>query len=141
VTVESAIRDRLAADAGVAALVGPRVYALKLPQDVTLPAIRVQLIDEPRPYHLRGADALTIARVQTDAYAADVSGVDAYAVAERVADAVDAALSGAKVDAGTPPARHVAGAFRLSRRAIFEPGAVREVRILQDYSVVSSPID
>ena len=78
---------------------------------------------KPQPYHLRGVDALTVARVQTDVYAADASGVDAYAVAEAVADAVDGALSGIKGDLGTPPGRHVAGAFRISRRAQFETGS------------------
>jgi hypothetical protein len=140
VTVESAVRAVLVADPGVGALVGGRVYQLKLPQGVTLPAVRVQLIDNPAAYHLRGADALSAARVQTDVYAAETSGGDPYRVAESVADAVDAALSGKKLDVGSPPARHIAGAFRISRRTQYEGDVLREVRILQDYDVVSEAL-
>jgi hypothetical protein len=139
-TVESAVRAQLAADPAVAALVGGRVYQLKLPQGVTLPAVRVQLIDEPAAYHLRGADKLHEARVQTDVYATETSGGDPYATAEVVADAVDEALSGRKFAIGTPPARRIAGAFRISRRTLYESDVLREVRILQDYDVFSEPI-
>ncbi len=139
-TVETAVRELLAADAGLEALVAGRVYMLKLPQAATLPAVRVQLVDELPAYHLRGTVGLTGARVQTDVYAAEASGADPYAVAEAVAAAVDAALSGLKGTVGTPPGRHVAGAFRISRRPIYDGAALREVRISQDFAVWSSPI-
>jgi hypothetical protein len=139
-TVEAAVRARLATDAGLEALVGGRVYQLKLPQTVTLPAVLVQLVDELPAYHLRGGVGLTGARVQTDVYAAEASGADPYAVATAVAEAVDAALSGLKGDVGTPPGRHVAGAFRISRRPLYEGESLREVRISQDFAVWSSPI-
>jgi hypothetical protein len=141
VTVESAVVALLAADTGLAALVGARVYQLKLPQKVTLPAVRVQLVDELPAYHLRGTVVLTGARVQTDVYAAEASGADPYAGATAVAEAVDAALSGLKGDVGTPPGRHVAAAFRISRRPLFEGESLREVRISQDFAVWSSPIE
>jgi hypothetical protein len=140
-TVETAIRTALVADPGVAALVGGRVYQLILPQDADLPAVLVQLISEPTSPHLRGIDALTGARVQTDVYAAQTSGTDPYAVAEDVAAAVDAALSGRKFDVGTGDARHVAQVVRISRRPLYEGGELREVRMQQDFAVWSVPID
>jgi hypothetical protein len=138
VTVGSAIVAQLAADPGVAALVGDRVYQLQLPQGVILPAVRVQLIDDPAGYHLRGPLGLSEARVQTDVYAAETSGGDPLEQAEAVAEAVDVALSGRKFDVGG--ARHVSGAFRISRQQRYEGDALREVRILQDFAVWSSPI-
>ena len=53
-TISDAVCHRLRDDAGVNAFVASRVYQLKLPQQPTLPAIRVQLISEPSVYHLRG---------------------------------------------------------------------------------------
>ena len=43
-TVEGAIVSRLKADSAVSAIVGSRVYRLKLPQQPTLPAIRLQRV-------------------------------------------------------------------------------------------------
>ena len=40
---ELAIGNRLAASAGVIALVGARIYQLALPQSADLPALRLQL--------------------------------------------------------------------------------------------------
>ena len=140
-TVETAIRTVLANDPGVTALVDGRVYQLILPQDADLPAVLVQLISEPTSQHLRGVDRLTGARVQTDVYAPTTSGTDPYAVAEDVAAAIDAALSGRKLDVGTGDGRHVANVQRLSRRPLYEGGELREVRMQQDFAVWSAPID
>jgi hypothetical protein len=140
VNVEHAVRELLATDAALGALVGGRVYQLKLPQNVTLPAVRVQLISEPRENHLRGPMALTVARVQADAYAAESSGGDPYASASDVADAIDAALAGIKrTVSSTSGARHLLCASRITRRPLYEADELREVRISQDFYIFSVP--
>lgn len=135
-TVEGVVRERLLADGPLTALVGTRVYMLKLPQKATLPAVRVQLIDEPKDYQLRGEDGAIRARVQVDAYQYETA-TDWYTDASDVADAVDASLSGKTyTDAGSPVSIRVTGGFRQSRRVVHE--AVEEfrlVRISQDYLV------
>jgi hypothetical protein len=140
VSVEEAVRQQLLADAGLAALVGTRVWALVLPEHGDLPAVRVQLVDEPSTYHLRGEDALTRARVQVDAYAEEGAAADPYASAQAVADAVHAALSGVRFAVGSPVSREVTGAMRDSRRVLYEAEELRQVRVSQDYIVWSRPV-
>jgi len=65
-TITEAVCQRLLTADAVQAWVGPRVYQLKLPQQPTLPAIRVQLVAEPAAYHLRGVIDVWDALVQVD---------------------------------------------------------------------------
>jgi hypothetical protein len=83
-TIEVAVIDRLLSLPPVAALVGTRIYALILPQNPTLPAIRVERISQVEPMHLRGPINLFSARVQ----------VDSVAISKAAADSVDAAVQG-----------------------------------------------
>lgn len=129
------VADRIAADSGVQALVGTRVYQLKLPQRPTLPAIRVQLIDEPESYHLRGDVDLTRARVQVDAYVWEVgvTGYDPYASVEAVADAARDALVGEPFTSGG----RSGSAFRETRTVLYEGEELRLIRVTQDFTVWS----
>lgn len=137
-TVEEAVRAQLLATSAVTDLVGTRIYMLVLPQKPTLPAIRVQLIDNPEDYHLRGPVDLTPARVQVDVYAhAATSGNDPYASASAIAEQVNAALIAAPWSTGSP-GRQIAGAFRKSRRTMYEGDEFRIVRVFQDYMVHSA---
>lgn len=139
--VELAVAERLMADAAVAALVGSRVYVVKLPQRVTYPAVRVQLVDQPQRYHLRGEDELTRARVQIDAYASEDAGGNPYTSADNVADAIEASLSGKKFrNTGSPEEIEITGCFREDRRAMYDPDELRLVRILQDFMVWSRQV-
>lgn len=134
-TVEQAVVERLLGDATVAALVSTRVYQLRLPQSPTLPAVRVQLIDHPLLYHLRGGEQVSNCRIQVDAYAENASGTDPYDAAADVADAITAAMSGQQWSAtGTPPIDVVA-CFRIDRRPAWEAAEIGAVRILQDWNV------
>ncbi len=134
-TISEAICHALVASPAVAALVGPRVYQLKLPQQPTLPAIRVQLIAEPSRYHLRGVVNAWEALVQVDTYANEFNPTfpDPYDLVEQVAAAVDAALSGLLATIQTI---QIVGCFRVSRAPLYEPGELRLARILQEYRCV-----
>lgn len=127
-TVEDAVVSYLATDTNVVALVSTRVHVLILPQSPVLPAIRVQLIDEPKAYQLRGEDGLVASRVQVDAFGRD------YATTGALAVAIDAALSGKSFLVGSPTFE-VVSAFRLDRRVLYEAEELRMIRILQDYQV------
>jgi len=84
--LSEALYSRLQAVSGVTALVGTRVYPLRLPQAVTYPAVRYQVIDEERPGALDADIGLVWARVQLDSYAAT------YLAAKQLATALRAAL-------------------------------------------------
>lgn len=137
-TCEVAILDRLKGRAAVAALVGTRVYQLKLPQKPTLPAIRVQLISEPATLHMRGPDGMVRSLIQVDAFAneIDAANPDPYGTVTRLADAVDDALHGAAFPStDSPPSVQVLMVKRENRMPLYEAAELRIVRISQDYYV------
>lgn len=141
-TVEQAIADRLSSDAGVSALVGTRVWQLKLPQSPTLPAVVVQLISDPSEHHLRGEVGQTRSRVQVDCYGKDSGVADPYEAVTDVAEAVSDALCGVEpftvAGAGSPSVdRYVQFVRRLSRMSMHEGDELRVVRVTQDFLVVS----
>lgn len=139
-TVEQAVLSHLEADASVAALVGTRLYLLTLPQKPTLPAVLVSLVDDMSGHHLRGPAGTTPARVQVEAVAAAGSGVDPNAVANGLAEVIDAALDGVKFSVGSP-ALEVSGSFRQLRQVLYEADELRLVRVLQDYVVWSRTVN
>lgn len=83
----SALHSRLAAAAPVSAIVGTKVYWVKVPQNATRPYIRLQTISDPRPEHLQGYDSARVTRVQCDCFA------ETYAVARDLAEKVIAAVA------------------------------------------------
>lgn len=143
-TVEEAVRLRLLEIVAVTALVSTRIYLDKLPQSPTYPCVRVTLIDELSEYHLRGGEGYRRARVQVDAYGREVSGVDPYAMAATVAEAINGAdngtgLSGWAGRIGGSPAMEICGVFRVDRRRSYDPDELRVLTMSQDYQVAFRP--
>lgn len=136
-TPEQAVLERVLDLAAVTALIGQRGYLLKLPQGPTLPAVRVQLIDEIGNPHLRGAGGPQRSRVQVDAFAPEASGSDPYASASAVAAAINGPGDGTGLDGwqGDAGAITVTGSKRIDRAVSYEPGELRLVRVRQDYMV------
>lgn len=87
--LREAVVAHLKADAGVAALVGARVYPLVVPSSASsvFPAIAVQVINVERPRQLNGPRSITNATVQIAAVSKLVS--DTAAAAEAVRQALD----------------------------------------------------
>lgn len=138
-TVEHAVRDRLMADATVASLVADRVYQLVLAQQPTLPAIRIQLIDEPQSYHFRGPDGSKRARVQIDSFGREAAG---YLAVNEVAEAVEGALSGLRFTVpGSPSDLQITAAFLDARRVLYEGEELRLVRVLQEFIIWSKTVN
>ncbi len=83
--MEIAVKTHLAANPAVSALVGTRIYPLALPQNVTYPAIRYQLIDTPRIYTKDGYSGDSRPRLQIDCWALTYLGAKQLAATVRTA--------------------------------------------------------
>jgi hypothetical protein len=130
--IELAVIDRLKATPAVTALVGQRIYQLKLKQNTAFPAVRVQLADDVATYHLRGGTKLKVARVQIDAYGSQTvaAGVDPYDIVADLASAIEEALSGIRF---VEDDVQVTGAFQVFRRVSDEAGTNPLIRQQQDF--------
>ncbi len=78
----TALKSRLAADAGVIAAGGNEIHWVKVPQGKTLPYVRLQTISDPRPEHLKGYDGARVSRIQADCFAAS------WGQARKIAEAI-----------------------------------------------------
>lgn len=94
-TIEAGIYAHLIGNAGVAALVGTRIYPLLVPQDAELPALAYQRISGPRDHAHDGPSGLALARMQLICVAASYDG------AKALSEAVRAAMDGHKGSMGT----------------------------------------
>lgn len=83
----SALHSRLTGAAPVSAIVGTKVYWVKVPQNQSRPYIRLQTISDVRPEHLQGYDGARVTRVQCDCFA------ETYAVSRDLAEKVIAAVA------------------------------------------------
>lgn len=126
-----AVVTRLGQVSGVTNLVSTRVYQEHLPQKPTLPALRVQLISEPRTHHLRGVTGAVSSRVQVDAFVSD-SVSDPYGSVRAIGDAILAALDG---QVFTASGIAVSGAFCIDRRVMYEAADLRLWREVLDFTV------
>lgn len=133
--IEIALAETLAADASVAALATGGVHQLVVPQHESRPAIRVQLIDQPRRAHLRGYLDVWLSRVQIDAFAQlNDDTPDPYTAISDLSDAIDAALGPEPFTTAGSPALEVLLVLRDDRRP-FEPDEHWNIRMMQDYRV------
>lgn len=85
--IGAAVRAVLAADAGVAAIVGTRIYADRWPKGVTYPAIRYEHLNEESTQHMTGLSGLA------DSYLEVACRASTRLAATSLAEAVRLALS------------------------------------------------
>ena len=119
------LRMLLTADAGVAALVGDRVFTEVLPQAPTVPAVVFAQVAGDEDVALDGPTGVGSRRVQIDAWAKSRAEATALALAVR------AALAG---HSGAAAGFEVHGVFLLTERWDFEP-ETSLYRTSQDYEV------
>lgn len=128
--LEQAVYSRLTGHAGLAALVGSRVYPLVLPQRPTLPAVTYQRVEALRQSAMGVDTGLASARVQVDSWATT------YAGSKGVAAQVRAALQRWR---GTEAGVTVEDAFLERDQDLFEDeGSSAEgklYRVSQDYLI------
>lgn len=142
-TAVDVVCTRASAVSALTALVSTRIWALKLPQSPTLPAVRVSLVSEVTFPHLRGLVTTKQARVQVDAIAREGSGVDPRASANAVADAAHGSfsagaatgLAGWTGEVGSPATR-VHEIRPLNRREGYFADDLRQIVVSIDYLVV-----
>lgn len=121
--IEAALYALLAADAGVSALVGTRIYPAVIPEGTTGDAVRYQLISDV-PYPVMGQNSgLAKARIQVEAQAAT------YAAAATLRDALRTALTRFRGATGGVTVQDV---FRESGLALYDDTAQRYV-LTDDY--------
>jgi hypothetical protein len=83
--LEQALYTYLQTQSGVTNLVSTRVHPLRLPQEVTLPAVSFQKISAERP-HAMGADpGIVFARIQFDSWNTTLLATYSVAAALRTA--------------------------------------------------------
>ena len=99
-SIEPGLFAHLAADAGVASLVGSRIYPDRLPEAAPLPAITYQRVSTVAEQGVGGLAGLSSARVQLTAWA---EGPGRYAAAKEIAGAVAQSLSGFRGAWGSVP--------------------------------------
>ena len=83
--IEQDLRTYLLAQAPVSALIGTRIFPLRLPQGVTLPAVTYQRISGVPVISHDGASDLARARIQVDCWAASYAAMAGLAMAIRTA--------------------------------------------------------
>ena len=115
-TIESELRTYTLAGAGVAAIVGTRMYARMLPQTPTLPAITYQRVDTRRQHDMAGPDGLPRPRMQVTCWGATP------AAAYGLAGAVRARLDGYK---GTWGTLTIGSCLMVGERDLDDPEAGR----------------
>lgn len=82
--LESSIYTYLAANGGVGAIAGDRIYPMNIPQDITLPAIAYQRVSGDELQEHTGTSRLNTGRVQFTCTATTYS--EAVSLSEAVAD-------------------------------------------------------
>ena len=121
--LEQAIDSRLRNYAGLKALVGTRIYPLKLKQRATMPAVTYQRISGPRISAMGADPGVASPRVQIDCWGGT------YASSKAVATQVRGALQRYR---GTVAAVEILAVFIESDLDIFEPDA-ELYRVSTDY--------
>lgn len=141
-TVTSAVCTRILSLTAVTNLVGQNVYALVARQGVRK-FVRVQRVGGAgRAQHMRGESNAVAARVQVDVYTPEQSGIDPFARASAISDAIrgdgdGTGLSGFAGDIGGSPAFRIDAILTEgeAREEIEVDGATRWARVSQDYMV------
>jgi hypothetical protein len=117
-SIEDLLIKYLLADASVAALVGTRIYPLRLPQKVTLPAIVTTRISGVRIGNLHGIASAAEPRYQVDAWAVNQAG--AHALGAAIRQALEAYV-GTWTDGNSPPVVSARVSVRFeTERDLFE---------------------
>lgn len=85
--IRTGLRTFLLADAAIAALVGTRIYPVKLPQGVSGTSLILNEISGQGDHHMQGASGLVTVRMQIGAWATTADGAHALFLA--VKEAID----------------------------------------------------
>lgn len=125
VEIFRALRAFLLADATIAATVVTRIYPVKLPQNVTYPAISILRVSSIRSNVLHGPASLARPRYQIDCWVRETTGSQAFTDALNLGSAVRnrlEAYQGIMTDPTTSPPTHYRTSVTFDdERDLFEP--------------------
>lgn len=110
--IEEGLVAYLTAYAGLSSLIGTRISPLRLPENVTYPALTYQRISSQRVQSQSGSSKLAFPRFQFDCYA------KTYLAAKNVSAQLRAALDGFKGTMGDVP---VGSSLSQSDRDFYDP--------------------
>ena len=123
--IDEALITKLEAASAVTAICGTRIYPVKFPQSVTVPAIRINHIGAARVYTLSGAGGYVHDRFQIDSIAKLYKDVVALAKSVRQElEAFKGTVDGVRID----------GIFLENQFADWDDAA-QLFRIQQDYFI------
>lgn len=127
--IRPALRTFLLADTGIAAVVGTRVYPIKIPQGINQASIVYTRISGQGIYHMGGPSGLAMPRYQLDAWAPKAD--DATTLANLIKDRIDGFRG---VMGSGPMAVTVQGVFLLDEREDYDD-TVNLHRMSRDYAI------
>lgn len=93
--IQPGLIDYMLADASIAAIVGSRIYPIKMPQGVTAASVVMNRISGLGDHHMQGPSGLSRPRMQIDSYA------PTFQAAVTLANAVKERIDGAAGTFGT----------------------------------------
>jgi hypothetical protein len=125
----SDLRAHVIADAAVMAMVGDRMFPVKLPQNVLYPALSYNQVSGVRTYDLCGPTGRVRPRITINSWA------ETYADARDLAHAVRKAIEGFTGTMGGSPGTPIANVTLDNEVDLDEPeaGLVGVFRVMQDY--------
>lgn len=123
--IESSLRTFLLAQAGVAAIVGTRVYPMVMPQGAAVPCIVYQRVNDNPVHDCGGRGTIGNFLIQLDAYA------DTFKGARDLGEAVRVCLDCYRGTAGT----HSIAAVRQGGGRDFYEDDTQRYRFSVDYSI------
>ena len=124
--VEEALHSRMKGFAGLTALVGTRIYPLKLPQDPTYPAVTFAKVSGPRERAMGADPGVVRSRHQVDSWSED------YDEAKSVSEQVRLALQRFN---GTEASVVIHDIYLDNELDLFEP-ATDTYRTMLDFEVI-----
>ena len=133
--LEAGIQQLLAANGGVQAVIGTRIYPVLVPEDVTYPCASFQVISDVPEYLLDGTQGIGTTRIQVDTWSGGASNAT-YAAAKAAQVAIRAVLETFR--GALPDGTQIAGIFVANALDTFEQDA-RAYRTTTDYMVMYYP--
>lgn len=139
-TIEEAVRARIASLTAVTAIVGDRIWTDVIPESAVYPAVRVLEITDVDDQHLRGPEGVKRARVQVDAMIRDTGSADVYATLADLAAAIHGDGLGRSASGvfgwiggvGSPPLR-IQGVTASARVRRYDPDELQVLTFSRDY--------
>lgn len=130
ITIEEGLRVHLLADLTLSSLIDDRIFIIKLPQTITIPAITYQRVSNARPQTLdQDETGLSMPRFQFDIYAED------YSTAKSIMIALRNSLLGFRGEFGTLDKIAVQGILFEHEQDDYEP-ETELYRLTVDYRIM-----